>query len=92
MDERRRDRAEDGEQRALEPAAEPGHLDEHDREQHGRGLDEHVAAAHVRELVREHALELGRAQRPEQPGGDRERRALRAAAGGERARKAVGIR
>ena len=38
VDERCRDRAEDGKQRSLEPAAEPGHLDEHDREQHGRGL------------------------------------------------------
>ena len=67
MDERGRDRAEHGEQRPLEPAADPGEVDEDDGEHDGEGLDEDVAAAHVRELVRDHGLELGRAQRPSRP-------------------------
>ena len=44
---------------------------------HGRRLDEHVTRADVRELVREHALELGRRQRRSRPvaHADRRRRA-----------------
>ena len=54
-------------------------------------LDEHVAVAEVRELVRDDPLELGRRRDAEQPDRDRERRAAaRAAARRERARVAVG--
>ena len=51
---------------------------------------EHVAAADVRELVREHRLELGRRQRAEQSGRTERSRTRRTAAGRERTRKAVG--
>ena len=52
--------------------------------------DEYVAAPHVRQLVREHALGAQPGLiAPEQSGGDRERRALRPSSGRERAREAV---
>ena len=46
-----------------EPAADAARLDERRGEHDDRRLHEHVAVADVRELVREHALELGRRQR-----------------------------
>ena len=49
-----------------------------------------VALPHMRELVREHALELGRAAARAARCVKRERRAARPAAGGESAREAVG--
>ena len=63
MDEGRGDRAEHEQQRALEPAADAAQLDDRGGEHDGAGLDDDVAVTHVRELVREHALELGRRAR-----------------------------
>src|SRR5438105_12586811 len=49
MDDRRRDRSQDEEQRPLEPTADPAHLDERSCEHDGRRLDGHVAPADMRE-------------------------------------------
>ena len=77
VDECRRDRAEHGQQRPLEPAADPRKVDEDDGEHHRGGLRENVAAAHVGELVRDHGLELRRRQRTEQAGRERDARSRR---------------
>ena len=53
--ERRGDRREHEEQRAREESADPARLDQRRREQHGERLREDVAAADVRELVRDDA-------------------------------------
>ena len=89
MHEGRRGRAEHGEQRPLEKATDPRELDQHDREHRREGLYEHVAGADVRELVGDHAFELRRWQRHEQPRADRERGAARTAPCHERPREAV---
>ena len=89
MDERCRDRAEYGQQRSFEPAADPGEIDENNREHHRRGLREHVTASHVGELMRDHGLELGGRQCAEQTGRQGDRGARGTAAGGQRPRKAV---
>ena len=60
MNERRGDRAEDEEERALEQAADPARLHDDGGEHDRRRLDDHVAAHDVRDLVRDHALDLGR--------------------------------
>ena len=57
-----------------------------DREQHDRRLDDDVAVAHVRQLVREHALHLGGRQR-EEARGEGDRRRPDAAAGREPERR-----
>ena len=85
----RRDRREDEEERALEPAGEPRHLDQEAGEHGHRRLDEHVAVRDVDELVGEDPVELGRRRSREQPRADRQRRAARAAARCKRARVAV---
>ncbi len=53
------------------------------------GGDEDVVVLHVRELVRDHALELHPVHDLEQPGRDRERGVLRVAPGGERVRRGI---
>ena len=90
VDERGCDRAEDREQRPFEPATDPGEVDQDDGEHDGGGLRQDVPATDVRELVRDHGLELGGRQRTEQAGGERDRRAGRPAPRGERARIPVG--
>ena len=75
---RGRDRREHEQQRALDEAADAAALDERGAGEHDRGGDQHVAVADVRELVREHALELGRGADRDEAARDRERRAARA--------------
>ena len=89
MDARGRDRAEHEQERPLQPAADAAQLDERRGEHDGGRLDDDVAVPDVRELVREHALELGGRARRDAAGADRERGAARAAAGRERARQPV---
>src|SRR6266511_45527 len=76
--------AEPEEERTLEPAADSARLHQRRRDHHRADLDEHVAVADVRDVVREHALELRGRKRLEQTGADDERRRARAAAGGKR--------
>src|SRR6266545_5682351 len=58
MNEGRSERSEEPEQDALEPAADPAEL-EHRRGEHDDGrLHDDVAMPHVRELMRQHGLEL----------------------------------
>ena len=64
--ERGSDGAKDGEQRPLEPTANPRGLDEHDGEHDGEGLHQHGPAADMRELVRQHALEVRGRDRADQ--------------------------
>src|SRR5439155_15305408 len=71
VDERRGDGPEHEQQRALEPAPDPARLDQRRGENDDGGLHEHVAVANVRELVREHALELCRRCSAEEPTADR---------------------
>ena len=59
--------------------------DHRDRERH----HEDVVVADVAQLVREHAFELDPVHLLEQPGGDRDRRVLRVAAGRERVRRGI---
>ena len=66
------------EERTLEEAADAAEVEQRRREQHDRRLDDDVAVANVRELVREHALDLGGRQ-GEQADGERDRRRPHAA-------------
>src|SRR5215210_983033 len=76
----RSDRAEDEEERALEPTAGPAELEEGRRDDRGDGLRQEVTAERVSDLVGDEALELGRFGGPEQPGRDDERMSAAASA------------
>ena len=89
MDERGADRRENVQQEPREPAPDSAQLDERRREQDDERLHEHVASAHVRELVSDRGLELLAAERAECTERDRERRARRATPDGEESREAV---
>ena len=80
MHERGRERAEHEQERTLEPAADPAQLDERGGDDDGDRLHEHVPAGDVRELVREHAVELGGRGGREQALADGDRRAAAARA------------
>ena len=90
MDESGRDRREDVEQEAREPAPDAARLDQGRGEEDDERLDEDVAPSHVSELVRDRRLELLRAQRLQRPRGDSDRRARRPAADDEQPREPVG--
>ena len=89
MRERGGDRAEHEQERPREKAAEPAGLDERRREEDGERLGEHVEAADVRELVRDHRLELLAADDPQEAGRHGERRAAGPASDDEGPREAV---
>jgi hypothetical protein len=80
VQERCRDRAEKDQQHALQPASDPAHLDHHRRKDDERRLHGDVPVMDLRQLVREHAFELGGRQQPEQAARDGDRGASRAAA------------
>ena len=75
--------------RSSQPPMRLSSIDRRSEDDDGR-LDRDVAVPDVRELVREHALELGRRTGRHEAGADRERRARGAASRRERARQAVG--
>jgi hypothetical protein len=85
---RRGNRTEDEEQGALEPPTQPAQLEQRRGDDRRSRLDDDVTAFRVRDLVGEHAFELGRRQGGEQAGADRDRLSS-AAPGGERARVGV---
>ena len=89
VQDRRGDRAEEHEQRALEPAADAAHLDHHRRQDDERRLHCHVPVVNLRQLVGEHALELGGREHGQQPSRNRNGGTARAAPGRERARMRV---
>ena len=68
-----------------EVGEERDHADEHGDERHQAD----VAVADVRDLVRDHALELALVHQVQQAGGDADVGLVRAAAGGERVRRRV---
>src|SRR5215218_319928 len=85
-----RDWAEDEEESTLEPAAETAHLDQRAGEDDDDRLYQYVAVPQVRELVREHALQLGRSRDRQQARADGHGRSARPAPGAHRARMRVG--
>ena len=89
MREGRGDRPEDEQQRPREKATEPARLHQRRREQHRERLREHVEAADVGELVRDHRVELLAAGDAQQPRRDDERGAAGPAPDDERPREAV---
>ena len=74
---------------SLQETADARELDERGRDPDCRLLRDHVTSTNVRELVREHALQLRRRRGGEQAARHGDRRPARAAAGGERTRMAV---
>src|ERR687896_1634375 len=89
MDERRGDRPENEEERALQEAADAACLDERAGEDNDGCLHDDVAMPQVGELVREDALELGGRRECEEALADGDCRSVRAPSDGERARVAV---
>ena len=89
VDDGRRDRPEDEQQRALEPTAEPAQLEQGCGDNRGRRLDQDVALLRVGKLVGQDAVELGRGECRKQPRADDDGLPPTPTTCGERTRKAV---
>ena len=89
MHERRGDRAEDEQERALEPATDPRQLEERRRKDDDGRLNDDVAVSDVCQLVRKHGLQLRRRRRRQKTGAHTQNRAADAATRRERPRQPV---